>query len=766
MQITPVQTSFPPNGPPPGFKIETGGAPYFSVQVATDAALLNGALAARRSPNNFFDSRYGDTLFMPSSGHPAPREVTGQALEAPTGRASYILPAAVWSRMKNSPKLYYRMFTYSDSHWSGAKGSLADANWRSAGAVMIGKLPVQPTRSPASAFHGESVLSKPDFLAQAIRQIELTPQRRIEGRDGDFRFVILDARRYLMTVIECYQWGLTDTIATMPRKPDVAINGQFLSGAVGIDTEGQVIREGVLIHPDSRTQRYSIAQLWRGQDVSDFHISLGDPKTTQPNTRAAFGGLGPVLISGAPVTPLTDWAQSVYDMDIKKGKGVIAIEREHGLIMLLVQQDNWLFSNNPMTLTNLRDWLRSIGFDDVVFNDGSDSEALFAGGSWLLSPGWVKDEVMDFAIGFVDKQANRRFNVLAIDGTRTKDAEAFVKKTAQPLITHFSPRNISSDLKSLRELAPLTATFNNGIIEAWQAETQAKADLIGNIFEQAGAGGNWADFMYLSSHAWRHGQLWYYQLDPVDEQQHFRAPKLMIANPWSSGFRPVWRNTPRWLVIAGCAVLALRYSRGVTLDSIERGHLVDWHQDMHGAGKAVPGLTPAKKTMLAVYHPGWAWYEKAFSRSPGLRGVLGYWYRSPSGGRDVEIVESFADQLSQGVPVLDAWEAANRGGILDADALWAAMVRDGCETDTLAVLENTTLAAAKGNFKYYDSNQRGSLVPTAYAYANRLSETSTVGGVTIRTHPKYDALAVGELNGLANSPTPENFLSYSDEVGP
>jgi hypothetical protein len=37
--------------------------------------------------------------------------------------------------------------------------------------------------------------------------------------------------------------GLTDTVSLMPRKPMPSSTGG-LSGAVGIDTEGQVVREG------------------------------------------------------------------------------------------------------------------------------------------------------------------------------------------------------------------------------------------------------------------------------------------------------------------------------------------------------------------------------------------------------------------------------------------------------------------------------------------------------------------------------------------
>jgi hypothetical protein len=246
----------------------------------------------------------------------------------------------------------------------------------------------------------------------------------------------------------------------------------------------------------------------------------------------------------------------------------------------------------------------------------------------------------------------------------------------------------------------------------------------------------------------------------------------MIADVWSRGFQPVWQTTPSWLIIAACAVLGLRYSRGLELDAIERGHLQDWHRDMHGASAGVPGLTPAKQTLFAVYHPGWAWCERVFQKSPGLRGVLGFWYRSPSKpdhfweSSDVDIIDSFTTKLHEGESFLGAWQASNEPYFGLAQYAWAAMVRDGCQGDTLATLESANLSAATGAFKYYDRFQRGRTVIAAYDYANRLNEVSSVGGVTLRHNANYDGFAVEELQGLSVSPSAANFLNYTDGIGP
>ena len=759
MRLTPSETSYDPNGPPPVFHVDTGGARFFAVELTKDSYLFNGAASSRRTPANYFLSWDGDDRWPVIAGSRPRREVAGAHLEAPTGRISYPLPHAVWLRLRSSPRLFYRLLVTDDQQRRPARGTFTDVDWRRAPAVPIVSLPVRPTRSPVVAFRGSGTLSRTDLLEHVSTQLAIGGS--VQGRDGNFVFTFLDARRVDMTVVECHVWGLTDTVTKMPRKPDAVINGQFIDDVIGFGSEGQVLREGRSINAGAFSTRSYVAQTWRGADQSDYRMGEGTPSVEQPDARVAFGGLGPVISGGVAAGPLTGWAQSIYNFPAETGRGVIAIERAKRIILLLVQEDHFaFFSANAMTMAQIRAWLLGQGFDDAVFNDGSTSEALFAGGSWLLEPGLAKDEVMDFAVGFVDKSRNRRAKLLAIDGTSSADGEAFVDGTARPLITHYSPRNLATNLAADPSMASLAPAFRDGVLQAWRAPTATQADRIGRLFELGGASGHWADILYLSSHAWRHGELWYFAND-----EH-GSPKLTIANPWSSGFRPVWRNSPRWLVLAGCAVLAPRYTRGLRLDSIERGHLVDWHRDMHGSSATVPGLTPARETLMATYHPGWAWYDRAFRGNAGIRGVLGYWYRSPTGGRDAEIVAAFTELLRAGEPLLDAWETANRGGFFDAEALWAAMVRDGCQGDTLATLEDPSPRPPSGDFLYFDYAQRGRTMSAAFARANRLDQVANVGSVTIRHSSLYDELAIGELRDLSESPTAANFLSYTDGIGP
>ena len=762
MKITPNQLSFAPAGKPPVFKVETDGRPFFAVQVATEALLFNGANASRRSQTNFFDSWFGDDR-VNVPGHRARREVAGEHLDSPAGRGRYTLPLVVWKRLlKGKPsRLFYRVQAFTTERRAGLRSSVPDASWRKAPALTVAVLPAQPPRSPTGAFRGKVGFARPDLLTEAVKQLAKVPI--VYGRDRDWRYAILKASAVDMTVIECHERGLTDTVKAMPRKPLAVINGQFLSSIFGIGTEGQVVRERMLINADSRDDRYYVAQRDGGVDVASFRLGLDDPATQEPDARAAFGGLGPILKDKAPVPLVTQFAKSIYAKSADTGRGAIAVHRGLGLILLAVQQNNSFYSDNALTMTELRDRLQALGCDDAVFNDGSDSEALFAGGGWLLDPALKKDETMDFAVGFVERARNRRLRMLAIDGTLSIDAESFAAGLARPAATHYAPRNLAPELKELPSLQPIAATFRSGIIEAHRATDDDQMNLVRRLVELGGASpGLFADFLYVSTHSSRHGELW------VSTGGVEARPHRPIAGPWLPGFSPRWTNTPRWLIIAGCGVLAPRYARTVSLSALERSDMNQWHQEIHGAGTAVPGLTPDKDFVLAVYHPGVAWHDRIFRRSPALRGVLGYWWRSPAHGKDVEIIQDFAERLAAGEAVLAAWERVNRGlfGLGFGEAAWAAMVRAGCEEDTLATLEDPTSKPPAGDFRYYDVHQRGKTIRDAYTFANATPDVEEVAGIKIRNNEDYDEEALDRLKEVAGSVTLTNFLRYNDGVAP
>jgi hypothetical protein len=445
------------------------------------------------------------------------------------------------------------------------------------------------------------------------------------------------------------------------------------------------------------------------------------------------------------------------------------VDRIRGLVVLIVQMDRTGLLDrtaNAMTMQDLRAWLQKIGCTDAVFNDGSDSESLFANNGWLVKPGLAKDESIDFAVGFVKHGRARRLRVLAIDGTSSGDGRAFLDGLDHLPTTHFRADNIAEALASAPDLSAIANTFRRGLLEAGRADTQAKADLVGQLFRNAGHAGKWAELLYFSSHAYRHGQLWYHRGGGDS------GPVRMVADPWASGFRVNWRNTPRWLVIAGCAVLGLHYARLRRLTASESSNLVAWHKDIHGSSAAVPGLDASKKVLFAVYHPGWAWYDRVFRKS-GVRGVLGYWFRSPGADAgDVEIIERFTKSLRAGATLLEAWKSANQRGLLEAQAAWAAMIRKGCEADTLATLEQPSLAAVTEEFSYHDRWQNGAKITDAFAFANKRAEVVTVGSAAIVSSgaDRYDRIAFGadrsEIENANVSVTRNSLLVYDDGVHP
>jgi hypothetical protein len=760
LRISPTQMAFARTGGPPAFRIETDGDLYFAVQVTTIAILFNGANASRRAAANWFDSWVGDTVFT-GAKVPITNPIPGEQLEAPTGKATYALPSRVWDRLKSADQLFYRAVVADDVKRRRHRVSLEDGAWAKAPSVSIGSVPAR-RRGAVAAFPGKGALGRTDFLAEARRQLDMKGSSGvIHGRDGDYRFAVLDARLFDMAVLECHEFGLTDTVEKMPRKPDAIINAQFISAVVGVGTEGQVVREGLLINADSASDRQYLSQTWNASGAGAFHFGKGNPATLEPNARVAFGGLGPVLINSAAVGPTSRWAKDIFDRDSSVGRGIIGLDRPRGLILLIVQEND---ASGPGTvgMRKLRDRLIVMGLTDAVFNDGSDSESLFAGGNWLLKPGYLKNEAMDFAIAFVRRPDNQRIASLAIDGTKTADAETFAEGISRPLTTHYRPRNIVDELKVTPAMAPVASLFDAGIVKAWKTNTNAERLIVADLFANAGAAGRYGRILYLGSHAWRHGQLWYHyhDIDPGGASQ-------MIADLWSpAAFSPTWVTTPSWIVIAGCAVLGLHYSRFVALTAIERGHLLDWHRDMYGATATLPALTSAKKSLFAVYHPGWAWHARVFSKSKSLRGVLGYWHRSPGAEvGDVDLITDFTKRLRQGETMLSAWEATNKRAFYQAAAPWAAMIRSGCEDDSLGTLENPTLAGA-ADFRYYDRYQRSKPLDDAYRFANTPDNATTVGTARVHHNSTYDRLAITEGNALSPAPTGPTVLIYSDGMGP
>jgi hypothetical protein len=104
--------------PAPSFAIDTAGAPYFIVEVATDARLLDGNVAeSERTEDRFY--------------------ATWQDSDLQTG-STYDLPEEIWERLRPESALYYRIgTTTSETGWENYKLSTEDADVESAPYIQI-----------------------------------------------------------------------------------------------------------------------------------------------------------------------------------------------------------------------------------------------------------------------------------------------------------------------------------------------------------------------------------------------------------------------------------------------------------------------------------------------------------------------------------------------------------------------------------------------------------------------------------------------------
>lgn len=597
-----------------------------------------------------------------------------------------------------------------------------------------------------------------DFLDEALRRV-----RRIgivSGSDGAFHYALLDADIYRLTVIDARESiRMTGAVGALAHTPAAVMNAQFIS--LKGKAEGDVIRAGRVLQRDSRPARYFVAEDPSRSGMRRFVLGRGNPSVVVPRATSGIGGLGPVLDEGRTV-PRDRWSDSIYERDRQVGRGVIAVDRGRRLIIFLAQEDRsvpWAETGNTRKLSVVRSWLKDMRVADAIFNDGSDSEALAVNGRWLIEPAVAKDVAMEYALAAVDQRSVREVTCLALDGTDTEDAAALVAGLAKTPRLSLGVRNLASEIERTAASRDLRSAVSHGIVAAWQLTSGAGAAAATQLVEHAGVEGARADILFLTGHAARHGALFYRRGERT----------RTLANPWSRDFRPRWQERPHWLIMGGCGVLGLRYTRLVRLSRDERTGLLERHRDIAGRHVAPPGLTDDHTAVYQVYHPGWAWYSRVF-RTSALRGVLGYWYRAPGKDvGDVRIINAFVDAIRGGMPLVEAWRKANRTLPLTdrASAPWAAMIRAGCETDTLDTLEDAKLRKPHGEFRYFSVFHDGDSIASAYAKANTLDDSVRTPRVLLGLHSFYDGpMRKDDLPKLQEELDSRTLYRYDDGVGP
>jgi hypothetical protein len=87
--------SWPADGSPPRFHVDTAGRPLYMVELATDPHLMS--IVADRTAHNYFYGGDGDNVFATGPG--------------------WCVPTATWAHLQHAGVLYYRVVTF--DHTSG-----------------------------------------------------------------------------------------------------------------------------------------------------------------------------------------------------------------------------------------------------------------------------------------------------------------------------------------------------------------------------------------------------------------------------------------------------------------------------------------------------------------------------------------------------------------------------------------------------------------------------------------------------------------------
>ena len=100
----------------PTFEIDTGDRRFFAVEVATEPWLFDALFKSDRTPDNFYGS-WGDTPLLV--------------------KQPYAFPTAVWQRLNQSDRLYYRAHVADSSSWDNYTVTTRDDQAQNAPFIQI-----------------------------------------------------------------------------------------------------------------------------------------------------------------------------------------------------------------------------------------------------------------------------------------------------------------------------------------------------------------------------------------------------------------------------------------------------------------------------------------------------------------------------------------------------------------------------------------------------------------------------------------------------
>jgi hypothetical protein len=252
------------------------------------------------------------------------------------------------------------------------------------------------------------------------------------GMDGGMAFVCMDASFYRMDLL-IRPTNQTFTVAAraLPREVRAVANGQIFGTGVTdycytvpcrVQWQGEVVVSGSARAGNPRSApRFRYFGQWGGCSQVSFGTGTGDPSSVTPTFQNAMGRLLPLVEggTGAASGPLGDW----WTRPATQGKAVYGLCRAEQVVFLLVQRD----SGNGLTVPNLIRRLTSMGVEDAMMGDGSDSATLLVDGTVEVQPGRVKNNSIPVGPMF-------RLHSLRLTGTRSmrNDTPDAARATTDP----------------------------------------------------------------------------------------------------------------------------------------------------------------------------------------------------------------------------------------------------------------------------------------------------------------------------------------------
>lgn len=258
---------------------------------------------------------------------------------------------------------------------------------------------------PAHTFSGASFFSSVRSAMDANRGL-------FAGSDGGLQFVILDAALYRPEIFRRPNTqSFTDAASSLGSDVRVVVNGQIFGrsktdycflGPCAVQWQGEIIEAGTVLTGNPATLpnhrffgRENAIPIWRN------HVAQGDPSSFGgPKLHYALGALIPLIEKkirfgsgniGAPptVTQLhSTGAAQWISFPRGVGKTVLGIHRASGCLFALCQEHDAAPGIGVGPLISL---LMTMGVDDAVLCDGSDSATLLVDGIVHAQPASYKN---------------------------------------------------------------------------------------------------------------------------------------------------------------------------------------------------------------------------------------------------------------------------------------------------------------------------------------------------------------------------------------